>query len=368
MKPPKDRRAAHFLLIPELAYSPPNDALVNALLELGYEVDLFAPGEASDTSRYGPRVRACSASYGYRWMARNLLSPRWSRYSLFAGTTEDPMAVAGLLARLYRRPCVTMADEIKTGSFSGNRGGRWKALCRFGMRARGVTVVNDAERVSLQRDYAGLSPQQPVIIYPGCFRSLPVPWDRAATRRARGIPEDALVICYSGVLNSGNGAHWLAEAIAENEHYWFWGQIIHPDPLVMELLRRIQGNDRLVLEPERLSWQDAWASMSAADIGIVVYLQDGPQFQHMGIASNRLCMFLSMGVPVIASRQPSFRFIEDYDCGVMVSDVREFTAAIEQIGGCLPAMRENALRCTREYIRAPERAAELKQRIAGLMG
>jgi hypothetical protein len=38
------KRAAHFLQVPEIASSPANDAIVNALLELGYEVDLYAPG------------------------------------------------------------------------------------------------------------------------------------------------------------------------------------------------------------------------------------------------------------------------------------------------------------------------------------
>jgi hypothetical protein len=33
------KKAAHFLYSPFLAYSPPNDAVVSALLELGYYVD-----------------------------------------------------------------------------------------------------------------------------------------------------------------------------------------------------------------------------------------------------------------------------------------------------------------------------------------
>ena len=33
------KRAGHFLSAPVLAYSPPNDAIVTALLGMGYEVD-----------------------------------------------------------------------------------------------------------------------------------------------------------------------------------------------------------------------------------------------------------------------------------------------------------------------------------------
>lgn len=349
------RFAAHFLLIPELAHSPPNDAAVTALLDLGYAVDLYAPGGPFDVSRYGPGVRAFPVEYGYRWMLRHLWSPRWRRYACFSGTTEDPLAVVGLLGWLHRRPVVTFADEIRSGDYAGNRGHRWKQLCRFGMRRSRLTIVNEAERIELQREYAGLGADQPIQVYPGCFRQPPPLGDRRALRAARGIPEDALVLCYSGAFNHGNGGLWLAEMLTACPQLWVWGQVLHRDPLVNGLLRYLRGSERLILERQRLTWQDAWASMAAADIGLVVYLQDAPQFRHMGTASNRLCMFLAMGVPVIASRQPSFAFIEDYDCGVLVDRSDELPDAVARIVDRLDVMKANALTCAREYIRAPER-------------
>lgn len=364
MKP----RVAHFLLIPELAHSPPNDAAVAAWQELGFDVDLYAPGGRFDVSRYGPGVRACEAEYGYRWLVRKVLAGHWRAYAAFSGTTEDPMALAGLLGRIYRRPVVTFADEIKSGSYAGDRSRRWKSLCRAGMRRASLTIVNEAERLALQREYAGLPESAPMVVYPGCFRTPPVPSDRDALRRARSIPDDALVLCYSGVMNHGNGGLWMAEALRACPDLWVWGQIVNLDPLTRGLLERLQGSARLVLERERLSWQDAWASMSAADIGMVVYLQDAPQFRHMGIASNRLCMFLAMGVPVIASRQPSFEFIEQYDCGVLVDGPEGMAAAVARIGARLPQMRANALTCAREYIRAGERWLELRDAPGRVLG
>ena len=47
------KKAAHFLLIPELACSPQNEALISAYLDLGCEVDLFTPGGSCDVSAYG---------------------------------------------------------------------------------------------------------------------------------------------------------------------------------------------------------------------------------------------------------------------------------------------------------------------------
>ena len=353
-------RIAHFLLVPELAGSPPNKAAITAWLHLGHQVDVFSPEKPADVSVYGPKVTSQKVAYGYKWMLRHSLSPRWARYDAFSGTTEKPLAVAGLLSQLHRRPLITFADEIYAGSYFGTRSEGWKSLCRRGMRRACLTVVNEEERVALQRDYAGMTGDQKIVVYPGCFHQSIPAGDRLGMRRSRGIPDDALVLSYSGVFNQGNGGLWLTQALERSPNLWVWGQILHRDPLVLDLLRQARGSERLVLEPNRLDWEDAWASMAAVDIGQVVYLQDAPQFRHMGTASNRLCMFLSMGVPVIASRQPSFAFIEDYDCGVLIDNSDQFPKAVEQIAAKLPAMKANALTCAKKYLRAAERYEQLK--------
>ncbi len=361
------KRVAHFLLVPELAHSPPNDALVRAWLDLGYDVDLFAPGGNFSVERYGPRVRAFPAEYGYRWLLHNVWRLRWRQYACFSGTTEDPMAAAGLLGLLHRRPVVTLADEIKSGMSSGERSARWKQLCRFGMRRAALTIVNEQQRIRLQREYAGLAQSCPIVVYPGCFASTPEPGDRAKIRAQARIPPDALVLCFSGFLSHGNGGVWLADVVARQTQVWVWAQIVNLDPLTRGLLERLEGHERLRLQNERMTWQEAWASMSAVDIGLVVYLQEGPQFQHMGTASNRLCMFLAMGVPVIARRQPSFEFVEQYDCGVLVEDSTDIGNAVTYIAQRLSVMRENALLCAAQYIRSSERWLDLRAALQEVM-
>lgn len=357
-------RIAHFLQNTDLRGSPPNEAFVAAYQALGCEVDLYStwPADMPDSAQTGINLR--SVEYSQRWLMRSAGRPSWRRYVLFSGTTEDPLAAAGLLSRLWRRPLVTLADEIRSGSYRGNRDTRWKNLCRWGMRSSKLTVVNEPERISLQRDYAGLAQDAPMLVYPGCFRSPPPPGDRAALRAARGLPADALVLCYSGMMSHDNGGLWLADLLRQCPDLWVWGQIVNLTPLTRGLLERLYGGERLVLEHRRLGWREAWASMAAVDVGMVVYLQDAPQYRHMGIASNRLCMFLAMGLPVIASRQPSFEFIERFDCGVLIDGANDMPVALDRIASRLDAMRENARECAREYIRAPERWAELRDAIA----
>ncbi len=84
----------------------------------------------------------------------------------------------------------------------------------------------------------------------------------------------------------------------------------------------------------------------------------------MGIDSNRLCMLLSMGIPIIASRQPSFEFLLEYKCGVLVDSFEEFKSAIDEIGANLDVMKANAKKCAMEYINAKGKYVELHQAIS----
>lgn len=365
---PTKPRAAHFLLVPELLHSPPNRAIIEALLSCGLAVDVYAPGAAGDPSAYGPDVRTFRAEYSQRWLLRHLADPRWWRYACFSGTSEDPLAVAGVLAALTRRPSFLLVDEIKSGGYRGDRPERWKQLCRWAMRRARFTIVNDDSRVQLLRDYAGLSAEARVIVYPGCFHQPPTPDPalRQELRQRWGLPQDALVIASSGALNLTAGADWLVQALQEDSSLHAVIQPLAVSPLSLFLLGRLGLGSRLYLQRERLGWQDAWRSAVAADIGLAIYTNPAPQFQHMGISSNRLCMFLAMGVPVIATRQPSFRFLETYDCGVLVETYDEFRLAIREIGRRLPEMRANCRRCLQEYIMPPDRFPQLRQAIASL--
>lgn len=360
------KTAAHFLLIPELAYSPPNDAIIHALLENGYRVDIYSPAPLPEVTAYGPSVSCFPVDYGKGWLPRHAMSTKWRHYGLFSGTAEKPFATVGTLAFLHHRPSFLLVDEIKSGSYYGDDSEYLKRLHRWAMRRATFCIVNDDSRITLLQDYAGITDTSRIMVYPGCFRDRPEPMDRRALRQRWGIPERALVMGVSGGFNETAGAGWLLEAFSRNPELYLVVQAINLPTFQRLLITHLQGAERLYLEPRRLGWRDAWASAPAVDIGLAIYLNPAPQFQNMGISSNRLCMYLAMGVPVIANRQPSFQFIEEYDCGIMVGDAREFAAAIDRIATRLPVMRENALRCANEYIRAPEHFVELRQRISRL--
>lgn len=355
----KSGRVAHFLLTPNLKKSPPNDALQQLYGELGFSVDLFAPhSDDADLS---------SVTYGYKWLAKNLCSPRWSQYKAFSCTSEDPVVIAGLLAFCWRKPLIFLSDEIKSGAYRGNRSNLWKKICRWCMRRAAVTIVNDESRIALQRSYAEMGEQQNIVVYPGCFLQAPLAQDQDEVRQQWGVKEGQTALCFSGACNLSAGIDWALESLDDHQNVKMITQALTIDGLPRYLLQNHRNADRIHVQPSVLTWQESWSSMGGADVGIAIYTNTADQFQLMGISSNRLCMFLAMGIPVIVSRQPSFQFVEDFDCGVMVENAAEFSAALSKIIANNAQMKKNAIRCTQEYIDTAGKFSALKSTIAGVL-
>lgn len=355
------KRIAHFLLSRPLSDSPPNDALCRVYAEAGYEVDFFSIDQSPLDNEGYSHIQ--TVQFGARWMLKNCGSFRWSVYDAFSCTSEDPVALAGVLSTLWRKPFIFLADEIRSGSYRGERAEYWKKTCRWAMRRADLTIVNDESRISLQRGYAGLKADDNVVVYPGCFLEPPQAVERNSARAKLDIKPSQLVLAFSGYFSIHNGIDWALESLDSLPNTVMTIQPLSVNDLSAYLLSKHKAHKQLRIAPKRLSWKDSWASMGAADIGVSIYRNPGPQFQNMGISSNRLCMFLAMGVPVIVSRQPSFEFVEEFNCGVMVDSQAEFLAAVEEIAANLTKMKANALRCADEYIDTQGRFSALRESV-----
>lgn len=340
------KRIAHFLLGPHLWDSPPNDALRRIYKEAGYEVDFYS----EFTEKVPDKAHIRPIRHGLKWLLKNGWQPKWKDYDAFSCTSEEPVVAAGVLSIVWRKPFIFLADEIRAGSYRGDRPEYWKKLCRWSMRQADLSIVNDVARIGLQREYAGCSTKQPFAVYPGCFYEVPDIDDRVASRKALGVSESQLVISFSGYCHPNNGIKTALEGLERLPE-----AVMSIQPLSMQgfsdyLLRQHKLHDRLRIEKRRLTWRESWSSMGAVDIGVAIYKNPAPQFQNMGISSNRLCMFLAMGVPVIVNRQSSFEFVEKYECGYMVENVDEYVEAVSRLADNLDQAKKNALRCAEEYI------------------
>lgn len=363
------KKAAHFLLIPELFESPPNKALINAYLSNGYAVDVYAPWKSEISNEYGAMVRCFPVGYTWTWIYKNILSLKWFQYSILSGTSEDPLGIVGLLAFLYRKRSISLVDEIKAGSYRGDRSNIWKDMCKWGIANSNVQIVNDRHRIQLLIDYIGFKRKSHIIVYPGCYMDRPESTlvTRDQLREKWGFEKDAFVIGSSGGFNMTAGADWLLQCMEEQPELFAVIQPLGVSDLEKYLLGTTRVSDRIYIENNRLSWHDAWISSTGLDVGICIYKNPAPQFQQMGISSNRLCMFIAMGVPVIASRQGSFQFIEDFNCGVLVDNASEFTEAVRKIRNNLAAMKSNCEDCFNQYIKPGDYFRALCSEVGRLM-
>ena len=363
-------KAAHFLLIPELLYSPPNNALITAYIQNGYSVDIYSPGVLPETTSYGESVTTYRVEYSWLWILRHIINWRWFGYNLISGTSEDPLAIIGVVNLIYQTATISLVDEIKSGSYRGDRSELWKKLCRLSIKRSSIRIVNDESRIDLLRNYANLRDNSHIIVYPGCFLNRP---EKSRDRRIKhrndwGLPEDAFIIGSSGGFNMTAGADWLLDTVRSNRDLCAVIQPLGVTPLSLYLLRNLQFNDRVFIQDKRMEWNEAWDSAQGFDVGVCVYTNQSPQFQKMGISSNRLCMFIAMGVPVIASKQESFRFLETYGCGVLVEDIHDFKKGIDYIRDNCTRMKENCEECFQNYIKPHSRYLTLKNSIHKLSG
>ena len=359
-------RVAHFVNYDNLAASPPNRAIIEILLNCGCQVDVYGPGNNFQIEDYGPNVSSCTAHYTRSWLLKNMFNPKWRQYAIFSGTAEDPLCIVGTLSSLWRKPSFALMDEIKSDGYYGNRAESWKKLARWSIRRTDFQIVNDPSRKDLLKDYLATQALD-LIVYPGCYHNPPEPANREKIRKKWGVSESDLVIADSGVFYHTHSAPWLLHALAKRSDIQIVLQALYLDPMTKLLLGKIQGHERLYLEPEQLNWRQSWSEIVGADIGVAAYHQQGRQFQLMGISSNRLCMFLAMGLPVIVSKQKSFEFLEKYECGVMVENETEFLDAVDFIASRLDEMKKNALICAQKYIDAPGAYEKLRSRIEKLV-
>lgn len=357
------RKAAYFQLRADYFGRPMDDGILRALLAAGYDVDVFAPDGDLQQHDYGDRVRRRSLEFRRSWLQRHMRRRIWRGYDLFLGTADLPMAFAGLLAFLAGRPSVTVCDEIYLGGYEGQATLYWKKLTRWAMRRARFTIITDEVRNPLQREYAGLAASHELIPYPSSYAT---PYDgrsREEARRALGIADDDFVVSATGACRPENATDWLVRLAGRDGVRVMIQTAGRPDPVTDALLRRLDGALYL---PERLGFRESTETTIAADVNTAFYLSTKPQFQNMGVSSQKLGIALWLGMPVVATRQESFRFIEQFRCGELIDREDELQGALGRIRERREEYAANALRANAEYVRPAERLERLTERFKRL--
>ena len=361
-------QAAYFLSDYDHIGRPLDDVIIHGLMEAGFgEIHLFAPDGPVRDEAYSDLVKVRPVEYRSRWLRQTLLKNQWREFALFLGACNLPMAFAGAIAFRARRPIVTICDEIFTGRLSP-AGKHWEILAKLAMRRSTSTVITDLVRCDLQRSYAGLTADHQFVETPCCYASHYSGATKTEIRQRLAIPYDAFVITLAGGARDYSGVPELVELMGKRlpDLHFLVQTAGTPGQSLDAFFSLCQSAFPLHYFPERLSFMDALEITNAGDIGFVVYRQMAPQFQNMGVSSNKLCCHLFLGQPVIALKQPSFQFIESYQCGVLIESAAEIVEALERLRNNYDVFSQNALRCVQEYIQPEQRVQTLAKHFSEL--
>ncbi len=343
-----------------------DDGIIRALTACGYDVDVYAPDGDQPQTVFGPNVRRLAVDYRRSWLQSHRSLAR--RYDLFLGTADLPMAFAGVLAAIGRRPSVVASDEIYIGGYEGEALLYWKSITRWAMRRADLTIITDKLRIPLQREYAGLRGNHRFVSYPCCFSEPYRGRTRQEARRALGISDDELVLSYTGTLTEANGAHWMVRLLdrTSSDVRVLVQSGGRPDPVIDALMTRLAHDGRVIYLPDRVEWSEAPQISIAADASFAFYLTTKPDFQNLGASSTKLCTSLWIGVPIIATWQPSFAFVDEMQCGLTVNDEQELDAAIGNLRDDRQRLAANTARAVAEYIRPADHLRELEAALRSL--
>lgn len=160
------------------------------------------------------------------------------------------------------------------------------------------------------------------------------------------------------VLHSGGFGRWFkCKELAQSTENWS-----ENIKLVFHMSHKLSGDSyfesvynsdyhgKVLFSLDPVSTYELDPLVSSADIGIALYSEVELDYRatYMGLAAGKIGNYLKCGVPVIATKLPSLSYIEEYNCGVLITKESEIANAINLILSDRDSFSKNAHRCYRE--------------------
>lgn len=297
-----------------------------------------------------------SAWIEYRWFRAMAEYAAWLRaqhrrrnYTALIGMDRSAVIPAVWACRGIKTQVVYFSLEIHlSGGDRRFRSRLLKRLERYAHRRVAFTIVQDRERARHLAQDNGVDPEDfflvPVAALGETYAS-----KTTYLHERLGIPGNKRL-----VLSAGGIAHYnLCAELARSAQGWpeDWVLVIHgyvPDPTYLDELRPYCTDGKVHLSTELVPYEDLDALMASADVGVALYKDLGPNFQHIALSSGKLAQYVKVGLPVVVTAFPGVqRLLETERCGIGVVDVDEVQDAITQILASYASFRDAAFDCYR---------------------
>lgn len=269
-----------------------------------------------------------------------------NRYDIVMGADAFSNIVASKLAKLFRLPHVCFQLEYPT--FPAETFLEKTEL--DAIECSRILITHDHWHHELIKSFLKLDHTK-VCYLPNATYS------RAGIRESRLIQDRIKEYKRKLVLHSGGFGRWFRSrelALASDRWEPEYMLVFHMshrmdgDPYFEEVYQQKHLNVAYSMDP--VNTDDLDSLISSAHVGVALYSEDelGYRASYMGLAAGKIGNYLKCGIPVIATRLPSLRYIEEFCCGVLVDNEDEIFSALKHIDADYGTYRQGALNCYRE--------------------
>jgi glycosyltransferase involved in cell wall biosynthesis len=289
----------------------PDTVTINYFRDLGYN-----PGSSI---RWKEKLKAILTYFQFKWR---------KNYCCVFGLGQIGAYIASIMAMSNKCPFLYINDEFPSNWGKSN----WLYLEQQFVKNATMVIIPDPHRfhyLSKEIDIAA----KPYAILPNIpllnSQFEPINWHEKL-----GIPIDSIPFLHAGYIGDWSQVPEILSSVP----YWHKKAVLimhSPNRELTEIYRKQVPHLEI---PGRVFW--SYESLSESHINslaayvagnFALYRSGDPNTNCMGFASGKLMRSLACGSPVIASRQPSLSFVEDYHLGFLVNHPSDIPNAIEQI-------------------------------------
>jgi glycosyltransferase involved in cell wall biosynthesis len=300
----------------------------------------------------------------------SLRSVQGEKYKCFIGIDMHGLVAASFACLLKNAPIIYWSLEIRFLSDFKSRMERFvKRLERRCHRQAAFLIIQDLERAaSLIRENQIRNAK--TVIVPNS----PLGWPQSETndffQKRFSLAPSRRIVLQLGMIDPAV----LSLEIASEASKWNEDMVLifherarraPADPYIIQVQQAGCGKVLLSLEPVPYDALDC--VVMSGHIGLVFYRKElGPNFSEIAGASGKLAHYLRCGLPVICLDLPGLvKVVNQYRCGICVSEPGEIQAATEAIFRDYEFYRMNALKCYEELYEFGRYFREVLRKIEG---
>lgn len=374
-----NRRVAIFFPYGHLEIVPCVRHTAVLLARNGYEVDIFTirddrfpqPCFSEDQIRVFTlslkrvRGRFSGISKLVSFMPWAMWQCRDKCYKCIIGVAKEPLGLvaATFATRLLGVPLVYysielyLLDDIRSRFLWLYVARLKKALEHWCNQRAFFTIIQDDERARLLAAANGI-PVSEIITVPNSPLGCAVRQHSDYLREKLQIPKERKIILHAGGLADWTMSLELAEAVRTWPEDWvliFHTRETQNRDAYLDKVRAAADNSRILFSLQPVPYAQLDALVGSADIGIALYRNIGQNVSQIGLSSGKLAQYLKCGLPVVTTDFPSLQqIVEDYRCGICVSDPQEVEQAVRKILARYDTYSANSVVCYNELF-SPEK-------------